>query len=170
MRSLRTVFVDTGRRRPFPHQGMPCGAPNKLGNFQCLGTIKTRSFSDQSQSTSHAFDRNLKRMQRDNAARTHKLWKGGDDVVDYDYLRQEMAFRLVDRLDDIKREEGFPLALDIGTFMKLGTSFPGVASTYASKSFYFIGSSQVPVLGLFIERFVQMMPLMERVGLVGSES
>ena len=36
--------------------------------------------------------------------------------MDYDYFRQEMAYRLVDRLDDIKREEGFPLALDIGTY------------------------------------------------------
>jgi NADH dehydrogenase [ubiquinone] 1 alpha subcomplex assembly factor 5 len=33
---------------------------------------------------------------------------------EYDYFRQEIANRLVDRLDDILREEGFPLALDIG--------------------------------------------------------
>jgi hypothetical protein len=67
-------------------------------------------------STSNAFDRDLKRQQRENAARTHKVWKGGDDVVDYDYFRHEMAYRLVDRLDDIKKDEGFPLALDIGRF------------------------------------------------------
>lgn len=42
------------------------------------------------------------------------MWKDGEDVVDYNYFRREMAYRLVDRLDDIKREEGFPLALDIG--------------------------------------------------------
>lgn len=35
-------------------------------------------------------------------------------MVDYSYFKKEMAARLVDRLDDIKREEGFPLALDIG--------------------------------------------------------
>mmetsp|Transcript_17072 Transcript_17072/g.35237 ORF Transcript_17072/g.35237 Transcript_17072/m.35237 type:complete len:442 (-) Transcript_17072:84-1409(-) len=37
-----------------------------------------------------------------------------DDIVHYDYFHKEMAARLVDRLDDIKRAEGFPLALDIG--------------------------------------------------------
>lgn len=67
-------------------------------------------------STSNAFDRILKQRQRDNAALAHGRWRGGDEVVDYDYFRQEMAYRLVDRLDDIKREEGFPLALDIGTY------------------------------------------------------
>jgi hypothetical protein len=72
-----------------------------------------RQFSDSS--TSSAFNRDWKRLHRDNAARAHQSWKDGKDVVDYDYLRQEMAFRLVDRLDDIIREEGFPLALDIGT-------------------------------------------------------
>jgi hypothetical protein len=73
----------------------------------------TRQFSDSS--TSNAFNRNWKRLQRDNAARAHEVWKDGKDVVDYDYFRQEMAFRLVDRLDDILRDDGFPLALDIGT-------------------------------------------------------
>jgi hypothetical protein len=72
-----------------------------------------RSFSVES-STSNAFSRELKQQQRDNAARAHKVWKDGEDVVDYGYFRQELADRLVDRLDDIKREEGFPLALDIG--------------------------------------------------------
>jgi NADH dehydrogenase [ubiquinone] 1 alpha subcomplex assembly factor 5 len=37
------------------------------------------------------------------------------DRQDYDYFRQELASRLVDRLDDIIREDGFPLALDIGS-------------------------------------------------------
>ncbi len=66
-------------------------------------------------STSCAFDRDLKSKQRNNAARAHLAWKDGEGTVDYNYFRQEMAFRLVDRLDDIKRDEGFPLALDIGS-------------------------------------------------------
>ena len=37
-----------------------------------------------------------------------------DSATAYDYLRDEVAVRLVDRLDDIRRDEGFPLALDIG--------------------------------------------------------
>lgn len=64
--------------------------------------------------TSIAFDRELKLQQRNNAARSHLAWKSDKDAVDYNYFREEMAYRLVDRLDDIKRDEGFPLALDIG--------------------------------------------------------
>eukprot|EP00536_Pseudo-nitzschia_multiseries_P012867 jgi/Psemu1/209813/e_gw1.512.74.1 len=65
-------------------------------------------------STTKAFDREFKRKQRDNAARSKKAWRGDNDIVEYEYFRKEMAARLVDRLDDIKRAEGFPLALDIG--------------------------------------------------------
>lgn len=68
-----------------------------------------------SESSSHAFDRDLKRLQRDGAARAHKVWaSGSDDVVQYDYFHEEISRRLVDRLDDIRRDEGFPLALDVG--------------------------------------------------------
>ena len=80
-----------------------------------IGSIGYFSTDDDSSSTSNAFDRSLKKQQRDNAALAQLRWRGGKDIVDYDYFRQEMAFRLVDRLDDIKRDEGFPLALDIGT-------------------------------------------------------
>ena len=72
--------------------------------------------------THHAFDRAHKRKQRDNAARATLAWRRNsndndddnenDAVVEYDYLRQEIAARLVDRLDDMKR--AFPLALDFG--------------------------------------------------------
>lgn len=72
-------------------------------------------------SVSKAFDRDLKKKQRDNAARSTRAWRSSeldgtnkDDIVDYNYFRKEMAYRLVDRLDDIKRIEGFPLTLDIG--------------------------------------------------------
>lgn len=73
------------------------------------------------------FDTPLKTLQRDGAARSFKNWRdkyestsnihpSADDFefVDYDYLYREIAYRLVDRLEDIKREQGFPLALDIG--------------------------------------------------------
>ena len=82
----------------------------------------------------------MKRQQRDNAARAHQAWRNHalqqqqqqqqqqeaqhsssagrrrrpEPVVSYDYIREEIAVRLVDRLDDIQREEGFPLALDVG--------------------------------------------------------
>jgi len=70
-----------------------------------------------SQSVTAAFDRKLKQRQRDNAARAHQIWHATEDLKDvqnYDYFRQEIATRLVDRLDDIKRPEGFSLALDLG--------------------------------------------------------
>lgn len=86
-------------------------------------SVSNRWFSVDT-SVSKAFDRDLKKKQRDNAARSRRAWRSAeiddstssnvshDDIVDYDYFRQEMATRLVDRLDDIKRP--FPLALDIG--------------------------------------------------------
>jgi NADH dehydrogenase [ubiquinone] 1 alpha subcomplex assembly factor 5 len=74
--------------------------------------LTSRCFSSEGGSTV-AFNRKVKRLQRDSAARAHNRWDPSDRV-DYDYFKQEIAHRLVDRLDDIKREEGFPLALDIG--------------------------------------------------------
>ena len=95
------------------HPGCRRAAP---GEADRIFSPITRQFSTES-STSKAFDRELKLKQRDNAARLQNAWKDGeDDIVDYNYFRQELASRLVDRLDDIKREEGFPLALDIGKF------------------------------------------------------
>ena len=72
-----------------------------------------------STATTHAFDRSVKTQQKNAAARAHKIWNESqnnsrDDLVRYDYVRDEIAARLVDRLDDIQRDEGFPLALDIG--------------------------------------------------------
>jgi SAM-dependent methyltransferase len=72
-----------------------------------------------------AFDRNLKRLQRDGASRAVQKWRKrlvetcdahstAASIADYDYFRREIASRLVDRLEDIRREEGFPLALDLG--------------------------------------------------------
>lgn len=67
------------------------------------------------ESSTVAFDRSMKTIQRDNAARAHTLWDRSDpDLASYDYFREEVARRLVDRLEDIKRD-GFPLALDIGS-------------------------------------------------------
>ena len=54
--------------------------------------------------TQIVFDRELKRQQRDDSVKL-------DVNNDYDYLRTEIAERLVDRLDDITRT--FPVGLDI---------------------------------------------------------
>jgi len=76
--------------------------------------VHPRLFSDES--SNHAFDRAVKLLQRDGAARAQKAWResGDDDIIEYDYFRKEIGRRLIDRLDDIKREEGFSLALEIG--------------------------------------------------------
>ena len=109
-------------------------------------TAERRSFSDSSSSTSKAFDRNLKRQQRDNAARARKAWRqqDDDDIVDYEYFRQEMALRLVDRLDDIKRAEGFPLALEIGS--GVGHVYRAIASDDAFEGEGGIGGVRKMVL------------------------
>ena len=82
-----------------------------------LGQRSLLHYRSLSSSATHAFDRRVKTLQRDNAARAQTLWRNSDkkdeDVVQYDYLRQELALRLVDRLDDIC--QGFPLALDLGS-------------------------------------------------------
>jgi len=101
--------------------------------YCCGEDMQNRCFSIDT-SVTKAFDRELKKKQRDNAARSTRIWRSAAmnvksssenddnddddnkpiDIIDYDYFRQEMANRLVDRLDDIKKVEGFPLGLDIG--------------------------------------------------------
>lgn len=83
-------------------------------NWNCRQEQFAACFSSETSSSNHAFDRDFKRLQRNNAARAHKVWSPSPDNVEYDYFRKEIANRLVDRLDDIRRDEGFPLALDIG--------------------------------------------------------
>lgn len=71
-----------------------------LSRYYIKKTI--RCFSSQ---VKNIFDRGLKRRQREWSVKA-------PDSKYYDYLREESAERLVDRLDDISRS--FPLALDIG--------------------------------------------------------
>lgn len=79
--------------------------------------IRTFSTEDDGGSTAHAFDRKFKTLQRSNAARAQAKWQSvkSPETVSYDYIRDEIATRLVDRLDDIKHDGGFPLALDLGS-------------------------------------------------------
>ena len=65
-----------------------------------------RMFSSSSQGKD-VFNKQVKLIQRTSAATA-------TNSMDYDYFRDEVSRRLVDRLDDIRRENGFPLALDIG--------------------------------------------------------
>lgn len=72
------------------------------------------------------FDIKLKRLQKTQASLFHKKRRKkfetnnknnseNNEWIDYDYFRNEVAKRIVDRLDDIKLDKGFPLALDIGS-------------------------------------------------------
>jgi NADH dehydrogenase [ubiquinone] 1 alpha subcomplex assembly factor 5 len=67
----------------------------------CLGQ-QQRALS---QPSMEVFDRNVKRLQRDAAARA-------PGAEEFDYLRERVASVLVDRIEDISRE--FPLSLDMG--------------------------------------------------------
>lgn len=68
----------------------------KCGRWRCLSTQPTHM---------NIFDRNAKRLQKERAALS-------PDVALYDYLKEEVGFRLADRVFDIKRE--FKAAADIG--------------------------------------------------------
>lgn len=59
----------------------------------------------QDEATMNVFDRKAKRKQRNRAALA-------EDVAVYDYLKDEVAERVVDRIGDIARH--FPLALNLG--------------------------------------------------------
>jgi NADH dehydrogenase [ubiquinone] 1 alpha subcomplex assembly factor 5 len=86
----------------------------RAGIFARHQSFRHLSQDAPSSSTHNAFDRLQKRKQRDNAARAVKAWRESNlnDLIEYDYIREEIATRLVDRLDDMKR--AFPLALDWG--------------------------------------------------------
>jgi len=78
-----------------------------------IGNVTKRVLSSSSSSStinesSFVFDKEVKHIQRTSAANIV-------NSQDYDYIRDEVANRLVDRLDDIRQEAGFPLALDIGS-------------------------------------------------------
>lgn len=103
---------------PTPHLALsPLWRPSLrmlLFSRSAIG-LRTFSVTQQGETTHQAFDRAHKRKQRDNAARAFKQWKSPNKengAVTYDYLHEEVAARLVDRLDDMKR--AFPLALDFG--------------------------------------------------------
>ncbi|KAK3747315.1 hypothetical protein QZH41_016945, partial [Actinostola sp. cb2023] len=63
------------------------------------------SLGHQDDNVMNVFDRKAKRLQRNRAALR-------EDIAVYDYLKDEIASRLADRIGDISRF--FPLALDLG--------------------------------------------------------
>jgi NADH dehydrogenase [ubiquinone] 1 alpha subcomplex assembly factor 5 len=67
--------------------------------------VRRRALSSSSPDSMMVFNRRMKIAQRDRAA-------AAPDSREYDYLRDEVARRLVERLGDILRE--FPTALDLG--------------------------------------------------------
>lgn len=94
---------------------------NKFTVSLCQNAIKSRKMfncekklihassssilSQKSESSQNIFDRNVKRLHKERSARS-------PDVELYDYIKDEVGFRLSDRIFDIKRE--FKNAADIG--------------------------------------------------------
>lgn len=75
-------------------------------NFQrCISTTVLNSQIRNDDTTLNIFDRYTKFLQRERAA-------SATDVNLYDYLKDELGYRLADRVYDIKRK--FKLAADIG--------------------------------------------------------
>lgn len=77
-------------------------------------THTNQRIKNEDSSSINIFDRNTKHLQRERAA-------VATDVNLYDYLKDEIGYRLADRIFDIKRK--FKLAADIGKnciFFKLG--------------------------------------------------
>lgn len=80
-----------------------------IGNKKVFLSVKNHSTSSflckLDNSLINIFDRKTKRLQRKRAA-------AAEDVNVYDYLKDEIGFRLADRVFDIKRK--FVVAADIG--------------------------------------------------------
>lgn len=70
-----------------------------------LPSLRSQTFSTANTADNVIFNRELKQRQRTTAARQYAA---------YEYLREESADRLVDRLDDISRS--FPTALELGSY------------------------------------------------------
>ena len=62
------------------------------------------------------FNRSIKLKQRVRSALLAKLHRETTvrEILPYDYFHTEVANRLIDRLDDIRSSDGFPLALEVG--------------------------------------------------------
>jgi hypothetical protein len=71
-----------------------------------FGNTFSRSYATDNE-TMFVFNRKSKRLQKDRAA-------GLENPSDFDYLRNEIGARLVDRLEDIASHK-FPVALDLGS-------------------------------------------------------
>lgn len=78
---------------------------SRWARLQRNSSLSTLSASNSRPFSVMVFNRNMKVAQRDRAATM-------PDSQDYDYLRNEVAKRLVDRLLDINRK--FPVAVDLG--------------------------------------------------------
>ncbi|XP_073848739.1 arginine-hydroxylase NDUFAF5, mitochondrial isoform X2 [Musca autumnalis] len=77
---------------------------SKIASAHISWGIQSHAFSNQP-SFQKIFDRNAKRLQKERAALS-------PDVELYDYLKEEIGYRLADRVFDIKRE--FEAAADLG--------------------------------------------------------
>jgi NADH dehydrogenase [ubiquinone] 1 alpha subcomplex assembly factor 5 len=106
---MKVSLVVSNTLKPLFKKGLTTRSfSSSLSSLSSLSSSSSSSNggSGSGSSTTKAFNRQLKTIQKSNT--THH-------ISEYSYFQQEIASRLTDRLDDILREDGFPLALDIGS-------------------------------------------------------
>lgn len=91
----------------YPVSSLLCCRNSICHSYTRLLSLTTINFKIRNELQSlNIFDRNTKTLQRQRAALA-------EDANLYDYLKDEIGFRLADRVFDIKRK--FKLAADIGS-------------------------------------------------------
>ncbi len=82
-----------------------------IRNINCTDKLRCASgsatLSQNSEHSQNIFDRRVKKLQKERSAQR-------PDVALFDYIKDEVGFRLSDRIFDIKRE--FKTAADIGKY------------------------------------------------------
>lgn len=102
------------------HPSLCSAAVRRIGsNVNLRPCCRTLSSSSTPNNNQEVFDRNLKQRQRNFTLNSQY------DATYYDYLREESARRLVDRLDDITKS--FPSAVELGSYR--GTIYEMIAQS-----------------------------------------
>ncbi|CAH1262816.1 arginine-hydroxylase NDUFAF5, mitochondrial-like [Branchiostoma lanceolatum] len=101
-RTYRTTILP--ETRTYPKSGLLRNKP-QAWRTPVSATVRLMHAVRQGETVMNVFDRKTKRKQ--------KNWASSrPDHEDFDYLRDEVAFRLADRVCDVSRK--FPVALDLG--------------------------------------------------------
>mmetsp|Transcript_368 Transcript_368/g.843 ORF Transcript_368/g.843 Transcript_368/m.843 type:complete len:282 (-) Transcript_368:734-1579(-) len=108
------LFVRSPSRRNFSTNNNSNNASNKNGEEDETAPfdrrVKLKQRSRAAESCIQYYDHYIQSRKQQNQNKIKKK-----PILPYDYFHEEVARRLIERLDDINvREEGFPLALEVG--------------------------------------------------------